>query len=570
MKKYLLSVVLLVFLASCLGGTATAQQLPTSNQYVYNPAIWNPASMGTSEFNRVFIGHQQRKLGFRGLSNSQFINFNSSAVGDKKLFGWGLMIVNDFEFVNNRLQLDFAFSTHILNREDRYTVVIDSAKKITKSYLDRRYRLSIGAMGGLISWNQNLNNAVIFDRTELILNQPSIARPDIGVGIDFLYEVPLFKVQAGAGGYQLPEWIFRQEEDGVVPQLVTIPHLMGSIGGMLHITEDFSVGPYFMYKNVIGDNYNLRKGWLDCNVKVEWTDKLWLGAGYRINNAAVNAAAGWRIIDKDSTKNDRYFPTKWDVTGAFEYPINRSIPFGPNFEIGLGFTFGSLKRIEYDTVEVYRGPFWSSTGNVNEFLKKRSNGNPLPEELFAKSDNRKSTVTLTYEFSDNTFQYNPENIVGLLELLNHFSEDVQVDAFHPSDQRDITEYPDRLTKLLSVQFSCQLRDDNIGAKDLADSTLYKGQLVEETVVYDEKDSTFVVGRGLVNNVELSFLKLAKMRDYFTDLMEDKLIEDVAFDQVEFKPLKITSNNPKLETYQKNRIIFKFEKKERRRRRRPQK
>ena len=570
MKRTILNSIWVALVFFCIAGQGFAQQFPISNQYIYNPDMWNPAAMGTSEFNRVFVGHQQRKLGWKGQSMSQFLTFNGSEVGDKKLLGWGIMLTNDFEFVNNRLQLDFAFATHILNKEERYTVVIDSTKKLTKSYLDRRYRLSVGAMGGLISWSQNLNNAIIFDPTESILTQQGIARPDVGAGIDFLYEVPLFRIRAGAGAYQLPEWMFRVEEDGVVPNLVTIPHIMGHLHGVLHVTEDFSVGPYFLYKNVIGDNYNLQRAWLDCNVRAEWRDKFWVGAGYRLNNAAVNAAAGWRISDKDSTKNERYFPTKWDVTGAFEYPINNSVPFGPNFELGLAFTFGSLKRIEYDTVEVYRGPFWSSTGNVNDFIKKRTNGNPLPENLFAKSDNRKSTVTLTYEFNDNTFQYNPENIVGLLELLKHFSDDVQVDAFHPTDTRDITEYPDRLTKLLSVQFSCQLRDDNIGAKDLADSTLYKGQTMSETVVYDERDSAFVVTRGLVNNVELSFLKLAKMRDYWMDLMEDKLIADVSFDEVEFKPLKITSNNPKLDAYQKNRIVFKFEKKERRRRRRPSK
>ena len=566
MKRHLSHIALLIGMLISFAGSGFAQQIPISNQYVYEPARWNPAAMGTHEFNRVFLGHQQRKVAFKGLGSSQFLTFNGAEVGNRKLLGWGIFIVNDWEFVNQRIQLDFAFSAHILNKEEYYTVVLDSAKKLTKDYLDRRYRLSVGAMGGLISWNQNLNDAAIFDRSELILNQQGISKPDLGVGIDFLYEVPLFKIEAGAAGYQLPEWMFRQESQDT---LVTIPHMLARAGGLLHISEEFSVGPYFLYRAVIGDDYSLRQAWLDAQVKAEWKDRFWVGAGYRINNAAVNASAGWTISDRDSTRNERYFPQRWDVSGNFEYPLNGSITFGPVFELGLTYTFGSLKRIEYDTVEVYRGPFWATTGNVNDFMKKRTNGNPLPEQIFAKSDNRKSIVTLTYEFSDNTFQYDPENIVGLIELLAHMSEDVQVDAFHPTDSRDITEYPDKLTKLLSVQFSCQLRDDNIGAKGLADSTLYKGEEMTETVVYDEKDSTFVVGRGLVNNVELSYLKLAKMRDYFLDLMEDKMVEDVdPFQEVEWKPLKITSNNPKLEAYQKNQIIFRFEKKERRRRKRP--
>ena len=68
-----------------------AQQLPISDNYLFNPRWMNPAMMGTRNLNHFMMSHQQRKLNYGETvrSMSQFLNFSSAPLGRTGTFGWG-------------------------------------------------------------------------------------------------------------------------------------------------------------------------------------------------------------------------------------------------------------------------------------------------------------------------------------------------------------------------------------------------------------------------------------------------------------------------------------------------
>ena len=168
MKKYILC--LLFGVLSVWGGmNLQAQQLPLSYGMMFRPGLWNPAHKGARDFNKVYIAHQQRHLSVPGWrSISQFLNYNSSPMGKRGIFGWGLMLSNDIEHTENRVGISGATAVSLI--------------KTKKS------RLSVGIAAGLINWNSNYDSVRVFDRTdELLANRTNFVELDAGLGLDFEY-----------------------------------------------------------------------------------------------------------------------------------------------------------------------------------------------------------------------------------------------------------------------------------------------------------------------------------------------------------------------------------------------
>lgn len=535
----------------CLCGamsSVNAQQVPISNLYIYQPHLFNPASKGTIHLNRFLLSHQQRRSFFGLSSFHQTLTYSSKALNDRDKMGWGFQIINDAEHADRRLSMNFSLSYHLLNNVER--------DEWDEEFLGDGYRLSIGGMGGLLNLSENYNGIPVHDGGDPHLRNQNFNRLDLGVGIDGYYQKGILRVQGGGALLQLPEWLEKTRGD----TMVVIPHAFAHASMMLWLTEGMWIGPWVLYKEELGSSRGIGAAQLDANLKIDLINyNLWAGGGYRIGNSAINAAAGWRFIDKDSTWNGRYFPRKWDLTGVFEYPINDSYRFGPTFEIGLGCTFGDLRKVKFDTVDVYRGPFWVSTGNMWDLMDEKVADQPLPSNLYLRSDNDKNKVVLTYEFEDNVYQFNTNDNVGLEALLTHLAKDVLRIPFEPEDERDL-DYHAHLLRLESIEFHAWLKNDEIAASFLADSILYtEDSIISEKVLYDEKDSVLSVRPGRITNLGLAFLKLYKTREYFKFHGHGPLGTYPQLANVEIKPLKITSNNPNLEAWQKNTITLVYAK-----------
>ena len=556
MKKRLC---LLFLLLACFGGTLLyGQQYPISNFYPYVSNLYNPAGMGTTEFNRVFLLHQQRKTFFPTLSNNQFLTFSSAASSDNRI-GWGAFIMNDWDFVEHRITGDLALSYHVFYRDKRAPKDDPRGDVVLK-----HTRISMGASVGFINWNLDFSKVPVTDRSEVNLIRQSVTKPNLSFGIDGDYYNDKFKIEAGGAIFQLPDLLFILEARDT---LITVPHIMAHGAFLWNLGDSIGMGPVVFYRNIFGRDYSLPAAFADVGVKTEFRKyNLWTGLGYRLTDVAVHGSMGWQVASRDTSKKGRYFPQRWEIAASIEVPLNGTITFGPSFELGLGYHFGQLRKVEYDTIQAYRGPVWANTANLNEFLEEKVDTHKtLPNALLAKSDYSERYVTLTYEFEDDSFEYDPSKMEGVENLLRHLVQDLLYESFYPEDERD-QEYADYLSKIEYIQFATFLKDDDISARFLADADSFAGPPMVEEILHDGKIREIGVEPGRLTNFQVAYMKMSNMRDRMQDMLENHYnspeYQHLARPYIDF--INIETSYPNLESWQKNVITIRFKKQYRKR------
>lgn len=515
--------------------------------------------MGTTEFNRVFVIQQQRKTFSRTLSNNQFLAYTMPATSDNR-FGLGGFFVQDWEFVEHRIMADLNVSYHIFYKDKRAPKDDPRGDVVLK-----HTRVSMGAGFGFINWNLDFSKVPVTDRSEIELVKQSVTKPNLSFGMDADYFNQKFKIQLGAAIFQLPDLLFVVEARDT---LITVPHLMGHAAFLWNVGDSIGVGPVAFYRNMFGRGNSIPTGFADLGVKTEFRKyNLWTGVGYRWQDVALTGSLGWVVASKDSSRKGRYFPQKWEIAASVEVPMNGTVTFGPSFELGLAYHFGHLRRVQYDTIQAYRGPVWANTANLNDFLDAKIDTNKsMPNSLLAKSDYSDRYVTLTYEFEDNSFEYEAAKMEGVETLLRHLVYDVLYEAFYPTDERDL-EYADFLSKIEFIQFATFLKDDEISAAFLAEADEYQGAPINEQIIYDGKIRDFEVTEGRLTNLQVAYLKMSNMRDRMTEVLEHHYRKpeqsDLARPYIDF--INIETSYPNLESWQKNVITIRFKKQYRKQR-----
>lgn len=550
MKKYLTHCLLLFVFCGIGSQFLWAQQFMFLRNYVYQPELFNPALKGTGDLNKVWLTHRQRST--RGLlpDYGQSLIFSSPGIGELQKVGWGVNLFNEKLNLQHRLDANASLSFHVMDKQ-WYADELDE-------YPEAEFRLSLGALAGLTYMNRNLDDLHVAEEGDAVQTSTPQTVANLGIGIAANYNLPWLNVQAGAMASQLPELMTGQNSryNGYVQQ----PHMLIHAGSLYEVNSQLWIGPQLLLKEYFGDNKTMRQGRLDLNVQA-WLPyyRLWIGAGFRPPNAGFNGAVGFRIVDQDSTSNHRYFPQRWDLTANFDIPLNDVKLYGPTFEIGVAYSFGAIRQVKYDTIDTYLGPFWVHSGNLNSFLETGIKPENQPNKLYARSDNENNYVTLTYEYYDDIYQYDPEHTYGLNDLLKHVAVDVLGEAFHPTDPRDLS-YPEHLGELESIEFHCSLKDDQFSALFLADSVILSENLtLSETFVYDEKDTNmYIPPSSRLNNLELAFLKMFKIKQTFLRYAHPCLTEP-EIKPAEMNTIKVNTNNPNLESWQKNSIVLRFKK-----------
>ena len=577
MKKYILC--LLFGVLSVWGGmNLQAQQLPLSYGMMFRPGLWNPAHKGARDFNKVYIAHQQRHLSVPGWrSISQFLNYNSSPMGKRGIFGWGLMLSNDIEHTENRVGISGATAVSLI--------------KTKKS------RLSVGIAAGLINWNSNYDSVRVFDRTdELLANRTNFVELDAGLGLDFEYRDKVWDIEAGAALTQLPGNLASQQ----LTAITIFPHLL--VGGSLLFApiHNFRIGPMGFYKNTfLSDSTTVKYGTIDVGLKGELDRQgIWFGGAYRLNRSALTLAFGLQVFVSDSANHPTKTALMVDLNAGFSYPMQQASVFGPAIEIGLDLRFGreSKYRRNNDSLRYVNGAFWLSDGNVNTHLER--NLAPIgPQGMRGSTYVTDKNVTVTYEFPDGSLQYlgTTPDIKGdtLMEL---GMEWVGVDGFIEGMVHQVIEEalnPDTVNVLnaetlepldgvVFLELSALLKANEAEAFQDAEGMVYEGELGvnngdEDTlflsVVYNGADT--IVGVPLnhyVSNLELACLKLYSMRKKLQYELDLRYGDEMAFlnegEKVDAESIlgkkivtirkpRILPNHPHQDVFQVNQLKIKF-------------
>lgn len=533
------------------------QQYTIMNQEIYNQQLFNPAAMGIDGLHDIHLRNQLRRMNFGDLSYSQLLAYSSVPFNSKRTMAWGVFLKNDLEFTERRLDVMANFSIHVLN---------DSVK-----------RLSFGGGVGLINLSSRLDEVPVYDPNDpLRFDFASYALPNVSLGMDFRLRKKSFEFYLGGTANQLPG----QFSSPTAAGLTMIPHVLGRMTFMYKTADgSFNVGPLFLYKTIIPQTYDdgrevtsLGKGSLDCNLKFAFPQRnLWFGAGYRVNNTALNAALGINLFNVEDSIRIK----KLDLSANFELPLGDAKAFGSNFELGLRFVFGKKQlkakdKTIYIEIPKWTGALWKNTSNLNYYLDEKwylgiseneiASMSTLDTEfrqmVTAKSFVSDESVILTFEYEERNLQYDLYQQDGARKLAEIIMNNVIPECLHPA-KRDSQPIADSLQSVWYVSLSSKFAFDSVSAQTET-PVIFGGDwdlsVVQEPYLNDGSEIVTYIEQGdNVTNLELAILKLISLKKAFQNKPELR-------DKIE--KLIISSDNPGQDVPLVTKITVGFRKYER--------
>lgn len=292
-QKKVITYMLLTFLYTSL---VNAQQRPHYTQYILNNYIINPAVAGIENYTDIKISHRHQWVGILDAPVTTYVTVHGSIgkedsrtnpttfspegenprgraywesyTSAKPHHGWGFTMINDRTGALNRFSAYGTYAYHL--------------------GIGPRTSLSGGISVGVT--NNALNTSkLLFDNPI----DPAVAssgylnklRPDVNAGL-WLYSADFF---AGISAQQIMNQGLEFSGNTLTTNAKSYPHLFFTAGYKLYAGEDFSIIPSAVIRYV--DPLPLG---VDLNVKAQYRDRIWLGAGYRVNDG-LSAMVGVNI-----------------------------------------------------------------------------------------------------------------------------------------------------------------------------------------------------------------------------------------------------------------------------------
>lgn len=576
MGKWILGLALTVTAWSC---SLKAQQIPQSTLQLLYLDAFNPAHSSYDSLHHLRIQIQQRaRQGAGWRSGSQFLHYQSRSQGNRQVFGWGLGVANDFEHTEQRLSITPSISAKILQK--------------------RNTSLSLGIMGGIISWSSDYSNAAVYHPEDpLGINKVNFIEVNAGMGFKFRHHSPRLMMDLGAWGNQLTGSMISEQLNGIR----IFPHLLAEGNLLVPISKGVFLGPRAFYKNtVLREDSTIVAGQLDIGLAAQIPSRaLWFAGGWRAHNSAVTVGFGFPIIPENHHASPYAYQQHLDLNFGLSYPLQTRNAFGPGIELGIHWTFGKQVTSDMDTLPLARN-FWDNQALL--IAHKQLGLDPDgPKDLNADVDIYGKAVFMAYEFPDQSLLFWGDDLdvkdslirkigyewAGVDNLLNYIVKQVAPQALNPdSTLFQDPENLEPLKHLAHIDLSCQLRVDEFGAH-FGSEMVYQGEFgfnnpTQDSlfipIVFDGKDTVVAIpSRINLSNLELAALKLYAMRGKIQYELERQFgadfwifREDIPIDwfavedwrqRIHIRKLRITSDNPNLQAFQKNIIELKFARKQ---------
>ena len=284
-----------------------AQQLPIFHQFLYNPHYINPAFTGIGGQRSVAILHRQQWLGYEDAPSSSFLSGQIAPFAGRP-FGLGLNVSHDQNFVNQRSSANLFPSAHF---------------ELTENHM-LAFGINLGVINYSLDYSALQNNLIPTIAVDPLLaggDNINEWQLDAGVGIGYQFDNGETQIRIGAALSQLSFETLRIQD---FPMINPYPHLMLHGNFRIPVTEQVSLEPSFLYKQVMsdllessegveGENLILQGGELDGFLRAMFktSPSLWVGVGSRMdvgekamsnvspsNFWAINGAVGVDITDQ--------------------------------------------------------------------------------------------------------------------------------------------------------------------------------------------------------------------------------------------------------------------------------
>ena len=308
-----------------------AQQRPHYTQYILNNFIINPAVAGIENYTDVKLSHRHQWVGLEDAPVTTYFTIHGSIGKDdtktnptsftpegenprgrafweeytsaKPHDGWGVTVIND---ITGPLKRFSAYGTYA------YHIGISPRTSISGG-------ISLGVT------NNSLNTSkLIFDNPI----DPAVAgsgtlntmRPDLNAGI-WLYSANFF---AGVSAQQIIDQGLTFSDNRLTTGKKAYPHIFTTLGYKFYAGQDFSIIPSVVVRYVepmpVG---------VDVNLKAQYRDRFWFGAGYRLEDG-ISAMVGLNVSNV------------FNVGYAYDYTTSQLQNFTKGtHEIVLGFMIGN-------------------------------------------------------------------------------------------------------------------------------------------------------------------------------------------------------------------------------------
>ncbi len=269
-----------------------AQLRPHYSQYILNNFIINPAVAGIENYTDVKISHRHQWVGIQDAPVTTYLTVHGSIGKEdqrtspttllpegenprgrayweqyesaKPHHGWGATVVNDRTGPLNRLSVYGTYAYHL--------------------GISAQTSLSAGISVGVTN-NTIKTDKLIFDNPidPVVANSNLLNRwrPDVNLGV-YLYSADYF---AGFSVQQILDQGFIFASDTLTTASKSYPHLFMTAGYKTYAGEDFSIIPSVVFRYI----NSLPLG-VDLNVKAQYRDRFWVGAGYRLRDGIVGMA----------------------------------------------------------------------------------------------------------------------------------------------------------------------------------------------------------------------------------------------------------------------------------------
>jgi type IX secretion system PorP/SprF family membrane protein len=247
-------------------GVAVAQQDPQFTQFMYNKLIYNPGYAGTTGAICGVGQYRKQWLSFDGAPTS------IAVAADMRLkaipLGLGLNVISDKIGPMSTLFLRFAFSFNKKIGPGNLGLGIDAGilqKSITSDWVvpePLKNDTRIPGNGGSIPGAGDA------------FNNPDLNKTVIDLGFGAFYQIP-GKFYVGISSTHLPA---SQIKDGDVGFKVS-RHYYVMAGYTFQINKWSKLTPNVLYKSDIAASS------LDLNLTYLWSDMIWLGGTYRLDDA---------------------------------------------------------------------------------------------------------------------------------------------------------------------------------------------------------------------------------------------------------------------------------------------
>jgi type IX secretion system PorP/SprF family membrane protein len=280
-----------------------AQQLPQFTQYMYNTISINPAYAGSRETLSVVGLHRSQWVGLEGGPQTQTLSVHAPMRNER--VGLGLSFINDELGYQNFSYLYGDFS---------YTIPTGDNSK-----------LAFGLKAGFTSYSLDADFQQSQSNDPVIFGFENRWKPNIGTGVYWHSQ----KWYLGLSAPRILNTDYTGDQEFQALERISY-YFTG--GYVFNLSENTKLKPAMLLKATNGAPLSF-----DLTANFLFNEKLWLGAGYRIDE---RAAAFSGLADFQVSKQLR-------IGYAYEYPISDLRPYtSGTHEVLLMFEIFKSKRIK--------------------------------------------------------------------------------------------------------------------------------------------------------------------------------------------------------------------------------